>query len=292
MGPTTRRWLTGCGIGCGVALLLGIVGMFGGSYFFLRTFREAIATRETLEERFGDQAAFTPTYDGTIASERLEAFLRVREALMAVCPDFERTSQHFARMDEFEEDAPKGEVALEVLKLSKDLFRMVPQMGTFFDARNTALLEVGMGLGEYTYIYTMAYLDRIRAGGVTDHDSMFGDAEPNSRIHEALRQMLSHQLAALDDALDAEGDAEDDAGGDAVSDGARDLTAWREMLREEIDRLEDDPERLPWRDGLPPPLATSLAPYRSRLDEVFCAATAPLEFTKNRQKGLLGIHGN
>ena len=82
---TSKRWLQGCGIGCGIVALLLVVAMIGGSLVVMRPFREAVQTRETLDERYGQQADFAPAADGAIPSDRLEAFVAVRTVLMAVC---------------------------------------------------------------------------------------------------------------------------------------------------------------------------------------------------------------
>jgi hypothetical protein len=276
MNAKTKKWLGGCGIGCGVVLLLAIIGIVGSSFFFMRTFKEAIGKRELLDERHGTQAAYVPPVDGAISAERLEAFLSIRSVLMELCPTFANSAQQFQRMDELEEDTPKKETFLEVLKLSKEVFGMVPRMGEFFQARNTALLEHDMGLGEYTYIYTLVYRDRLLPGGTTEDSSLFGDGAPNRRLREALRQMLRNQLASLDEARV----------GETRQIGDRDLDLIRQSLQDEIDQLEIDGKRLPWQDGLPTAIAASIAPYSSRLDEVYCAATVGLELSKNRQKGL------
>jgi hypothetical protein len=44
--------------------------------------------------------------------------------------------------------------------------------------------------------------------------------------------------------------------------------------------------RLPWADGLPQPIADSVAPFRDRLDELYCHAAAPMELLTNTRRGL------
>ena len=264
MSSQTKKWLTGCGIGCGTLILLGILTSVGGSFFLMRPFKDAIATRETLDERHGEQADYTPPPDGAIAADRLEAFLTVRSAIMELCGEFAQSSEQFQRMEEMDDDTPKSEAFVDIMKLSKEIFGMVPRLGQFFEARNSSLFAVDMGLGEYTYIYVMVYRDRIGPGGVDD-SPLFGDHAVNRRIHEALCQMLRNQLAAA-------------AGGNS-------------SLEAEITLLEADAERLPWQDGLPPALAASIARVRDRLDATFCVETMSLELNKNQQQGL-GIQGN
>jgi hypothetical protein len=55
------------------------------------------------------------------------------------------------------------------------------------------------------------------------------------------------------------------------------MVAWRQTLATEIRALERDPYRLPWQNGLPPTLAESLEPYRSRLEASYSALANHLE---------------
>ncbi|MEZ4386722.1 MAG: hypothetical protein R3D98_03960 [Candidatus Krumholzibacteriia bacterium] len=261
MASRGKRWLTGCGLGCGGTLVLGLIVLLVGSVVMTGPLRQAVAAREELEARHGDQASYTPPADGAIAPDRLARFLDVREAVMGTCESFAATGRQFARMDALDEDAPKREVLTEVGRLTREVFGMVPHLGAFFEARNQALLAADMGLGEYTYIYIMAYHRELRT--TPTGDAVFGDPELNARVHAALQQMLRNQLAALPPDAPA-----------------------RTALMAELDLLRDAPQRLPWQDGLPAAVVASLAPQRQRLDDLFCAATVGLEFNTNRTRGL------
>ena len=52
---------------------------------------------------------------------------------------------------------------------------------------------------------------------------------------------------------------------------------WREMLEAEVDALERDPYRLPWRDDLPAATAASFEPFRERLETSYSEICNPLE---------------
>ena len=80
--------------------------------------------------------------------------------------------------------------------MTRDVFGMVPRLGEFFAARNGTLLDVDMGLGEYTYIYVMAYHDDLQPGDDEDRGVMFGNEGLNRRVHGAVTEMLRHQLTA------------------------------------------------------------------------------------------------
>jgi hypothetical protein len=277
----------GCGIGCGVFVLLGIALMLGGSFVMMRPFKRAVESREVLDTRFGDQANYTPAPDGAIPPDRLEVFLAVREDLMQKCGEFAAADRQFERMDELGEDAPKRVILEEFFSVTKVMFGMGSRMGGFFEIRNTALLEAGMGRAEYTYIYTMAYLDQLRPE--TRVEGIMGDARhPNARVQQILLQHLRNQLAELESLATAKSEsvARQDLAADEYT-----VNQIRDAVQNEILLLENQPRRLPWQDGLPQAIAASLAPYRERLDELFCAHTVPFEYTQNRVRGL-GIHGN
>lgn len=261
MANRNRRWIKGCGLGCGGFLLLSILGMFILSHTMIGGMRRAIDTREQLDEQFGDQASYTPAIDGSIAPDRLERFLAVRHAAMATCDGFRATAHQFERMDALDEGASTGEVMGEMKDLMGEVFSMVPRMGEFFAARNEGLMEQGMGLGEYTYIYVCAYHDRLRNQAASDE--VFGDADLNGRVRDILRGMLQRQL----DAMPAD-------------------HPLRADLRDELDRLAEHPRRLLWYDGLPATVTRSLDAHRDGLDAVFCEATVGLEFNVNRTRGL------
>jgi len=274
---STKKWLKGCGIGCGVVFVLFILSLVGGSMFLLRPFRDAIEIREELEEAYGDQATYTPPADGTIGPARLEAFLGVRVALMALCPEFESTARQFEQMEELDEDGPNKEALLTVFELSKGMFGMGPRLGRFFEIRNQALLDAGMGHGEYTYIYLVAYRDRFFSPTRDFAGAERSQYGPNRRVRGALAQMLNNQLEAVDARLAVVSDPE--------------LAAFRVSLADETSRLEADPEAWPWQEGLPATLSASLSPYRAQLDPLFCEYTLDLEFTRNRKR-FMGIQGD
>ncbi len=273
MSGSSSQWLKGCGIGCGVVLFVTLLGIVGGSLFMMKPFREAVDTREVLDERFGKQTDYTPPADGAIPPERLEAFLSVRRKLMDMCPEFQATSGALLRMEGFDgvENPPKREILQAGWDVTKNVFKLGPLMGKFFQLRNEALLEMEMGRGEYTYIYVLAYSAHLSSttteGGVT-----INTIHVSPRVQKALASMLRLQLAVLETDSQAQ---------------PHEVNS----LRAEIAALENDPHRWPWSDGLPRAIQASLAPYRNRLDEHFCAATLEFEFTRNRKFGI-GIQGD
>jgi hypothetical protein len=286
---TANRWLRGCGCGCGLlVLVLGLV-VWGG-YRLIRSVvenaQEAEAVMEQVRERHGRTSDFRPEPDGTLPPERMEVFLRVRE-LMA--PARAETEHNFTLLSSQESEGASQVPGVlgGVLKWAMGILRieaateLVAQAIAFVGARGEALLEAGMGHGEYLYIYSIAYFSGL---GKSPADGpafpMFGDDDDQGSrgtgdefevresrrelvlvtLNERLLPMLRRQLAALDE-----------------SGRLREAGPWRQQLADEIAGMEADRFRIPWRDGLPPLIGASIEPYRARLEASYSPLCNPLE---------------
>ena len=281
--PERKRmspWLLGCGIGCGLVLLIIVGIVTAGSIFIGRTvsgFNEAVDARDLLDERYGPAADFTPPADGIIPGPRLEAFLAARDATAEAR---ENIAGIFVRLPmsrgiaEQIEQKPLPQKISHVLGIAGTAMSLGIEVGNFFNARNRAMLDAGVGMGEYTYIYALAYYAWLghppndgpavgNAGHEGDGLSMTSPAV-RRRIHDELLSMLENQREAL-----PSGAPED----------------WRRALDDEIELMEDDPHRVPWEDGLPAQTAASLEPYRERLESAYNGLTNPLELARNRRRG-------
>ncbi len=159
----TQKVLIGCGIGCGV-VVLGMVVLFLFAAAFVRDttegFKGAIETREVLDATFGEPGEFVPQPDGSVPPDRMEAFLFVRNATQ---PPRESIIAVFGQMPMSEsearelEDKPTMEKIGSIFKLTSSAFGLGREIGELMEERNKALIEAEIGMGEYSYIYTMAY---------------------------------------------------------------------------------------------------------------------------------------
>jgi hypothetical protein len=284
-----KRWLKGCGIGCGFLLLLAGLIATGGYYLI----RQAIDRAEQIEtvtdkvrELHGELGDFRPDPSGVIPEERIEAFLSVREEMAPVREEMESA---LALLSETEREklprSPTGllgrlwDWGLGLMTMEAGT-RLVPQLFRFVESRAEAMLAAGMGPGEYAYIYALAYyswLGKSPADGpdfrLVGSDDESGQQDRDAFDTRELRReqvltdlnrvllvMLRSQLAALDEA--------------AADDQQR---AWRRRLADEIAALEQNSYRVPWRDGLPEPIEGSLRPFRQRLSASYSALCNPLE---------------
>jgi hypothetical protein len=259
-----------CGVVCVTAILVVGLAVVGSVLFFrdaLRDFERADLAMETVEERYGPVEGFRPEADGAILPERMETFLTVRELSSSASERMERSLIVLSKSDEPEEEQPGP-----IRKLTAGV-GLAHGVAGFLTRRNEALLEMDMGLGEYYYIYSLAYyswLDKSPADGPSfklvgesgyvledlselDEPSVREYREEQARrsLNRLLLPVLRNQLSELS----AERDGEPQS--------------WRETLAAEIAALETDADRLPWENGLPETIASSLGPYRDRLERSY-----------------------
>lgn len=272
MAGTGRKWLKGCGISCGVIVLLNVVGWIVAGLFLTRPFTAAVSSQDALDKAFGPREAWVPPADGPTAA-RLEVFIAVRTDLDAQCAHFRDLHGRFAAMDELDKqgDVSAGEALKAVAPLMGSVLGMAGDIGRYLDARNQALLDHGMGLGEYIWIYVLAY--NAWLGHEPNID--FGDGGREGEYDPTDRTVLATLIEAHAGALEAAGRADEAA-------------AWRA----EAGRIGDTPSGVPFaRDGVPADLAARFEPYRDALEAVYCEATGSLELGRIRQKGL-SFHGD
>jgi hypothetical protein len=256
---TAKSWRKGCGYAA--ASFLFFVGVTG--FLALRPVREAKLVEQKLTDRFGEVPAWSPTPDGSVPSNRIEAFIAVRERLREPCVRFEGNRDRVEELGRMEEG---GKISSDGLL---DGFKAALNFGPAFlhlmRSRNEALLEEGMGLGEYSYIYVVAYGDRLSPLiSETEGESLF-----RPRTKRELTQILHNQL----EVLDAPGS----------EDGHGDL---RLVVQEEIVALESGAHTYPWQAGLPPLIEASLEPYTERLDRLFCEAAVSFELRQKNKRPL------
>lgn len=295
MSGTTRKWLVGCGIGCGLFVLaLGAAGTCG--YFAVRGIVDNAENLDdgfaALVERFGAPQDFVPPPDGCVPAERVEAFLAVRDEM---APVRQEVAGQFRVLD--------GEGPGRMFAKIKAAAGVVPSVLGFIGERNRALLAAGMGAGEYQHIYCLAYFgllgkdpadgpgfalvdeeedrDQEEAGDVhrgrgrnfhwsaelgSDDEVDVRERrgrEVRRRINEVQRTVLANQAAAWrDGGLVGQGRAPDE---------------WESQLQAEVRAMRDEALRLPWEEGLPGRIAECLEPYRDRLEAAYEPLTAILD---------------
>ncbi|MFQ5718594.1 MAG: hypothetical protein ACE5IK_03510 [Acidobacteriota bacterium] len=306
----TNKILVGCGIGCGGLLLLAVISGVGGVMWVRGTmagFNEAIDVRQQIEARHGPAEAFVPAADGAISPSTMTAFLAVRTAT-----DPARTAlrTNFSALPVTEDaarelhDKPFLEKLASVWHIGGSAMRLAGTMGDFFAARNQALLDHDLGMGEYTFVYVLAYYsllhhspddgpDNVRVEGLEDDDEPFSlNIEPSDGSGEgrqdrsrrqgtgALKEQVRRTvLAILRNQLDA-------------LDETAENTGWATRLAAEIRKMEDHEVGVPWSTELPPAIGNSLEPYRDQLEATYSPLVNPFELGRNRRRGSFAIQSD
>lgn len=158
--------------------------------------------------------------------------------------------------------------AVVIVRYRPERLRDRSALADFYTARNRALMDVHMGLGEYTYIYVLAY-HAGAWGAAAGRGAPSGRTALDDRTREAFLKALDSRLTRLKKQA-------------AEPEEIRALEA-------EIHALEEDPERIPWRDGLPTAIAGSLEPYRERLEALYCAAAAEFALSRSQRRGVIHL---
>jgi hypothetical protein len=255
-----RRWKL-----VGFAVVIFFIA--AGYHFFLAPIQQSKKLEQALIDRYDWANRYMPPANGYIEPDRVEAFMQVRKAVQSNCDTFQAIFDSVLRIEDIDEDPDMstGEKLSEVFGTVKSMYGAAPAFLVFMDARNEALLDQGMGIGEYMYIYLASYGPQL----ANEHNSRYVEQEDafiSHRARDEYIQILRNQLGALDLA------------GPETS-----HPQLKAALTGEVDRLKDSLESSPWPDG--PPLATleSLMPYQPQIDELYCEGMVRVELLqKNR----------
>ncbi len=252
-------------VGCGALIVLAIAIPLVLAVMVMLPMNRAVGARAEIERLYGTQDSFVPPASGAPSADRIEAFLEVRRALADTCEDFSNAERSVAALEAFDDqsEVSRIDVMKQAFSTTKNMMGMGPLIGQFFETRNQSLLDAEMGLGEYTYLYVVAYGDIIV--DPTETNRLLGPEATNERVRRALQSILMNQL----DRLRQDGGPEVDIA----------------MVSAELAALENDPRRIPWQDGPPPAITVALLPYREELDALFCSSTPPLELMINQKHG-------
>jgi hypothetical protein len=267
VGNTKHPAVKGCAILA--AIIIGVpllvVGVVGVKTWV--PLQEAGEAMDELDRSLGRQATYVPALSGEISAGRMELFLELRTSLVTACEDYGGVRKGFDSVASLESRDPRDpkEVGDVAVGLGGAALSITPFLARFFELRNDALLSASMGLQEYSYIYAAAYHDLLLSEQT--RNEIFSDGCALSpEASELLKGCLTRQVEAMPRAE-----------GEQPRYGA---------MEEELVKMEGDPTRLIWQDGLPEAVRASVMPYRERLDRVFCGATAGLEMERNARRAL------
>lgn len=267
MADAGKRWILGCGLVGGlIALAIVVTGV--GATLRLRAalapVHEARASWESLTAAYGDVGDYVPAADGALEPGRLQVFLAARERLLGSQAELDSLFAAPPR----DKDLPFLQGLLRSFGAVADV---VGPLARYADVRHRILMDLGMGPGEYAWITALAYHGWLGyapdavprrpdgtpafAGG----DGYFSPDAVRARYVEAVGPLLRNAMIA--------------AGAAAGLDHPQTV-----IWREELARLESDPGGRPWPHGVPPAAATSLEPFRARLEAGYRDGTTALEW--------------
>lgn len=272
MAGTGKKWLIGCGVGCGVTILLNIIMFVGAGVLISRPMNEAVNSQKELAELHGSPNDYVPGVD-SITPQRIEAFLAVRQELMPSCSKFKDIAGGFEAMDDLDqggEEPSAKEIFQGLGKVMGSVKGIIMEMGEVMELRNEALMEQEMGMGEYTWIYVLAF------------NSWLG-YEPNTGIESTDGGNFSpREKGLIEDLMNTHAEALAEAG------RSEEAALWRE----EAETLDWSDTGIPFEgDLLPVEISTALEKYRSRLEEAYCVPMSEFDLGQIKRTGL-SFHSN
>jgi len=279
MTSTSKKWFIGCGVGCGLFLLVsagvGVFGFMAVKKIVDRTENIGVSY-SVVEDTFGLPEEFIPSPDGRIPASRVEVFLETRRAMAPASEELSRILFILqGEMDGFESSGASW------IELSKAGIGLVPALFDYMESRNLAMVEEGMGPGEYSYIYSLAYFNllgkdpgdgpaftvtgnepaendnggfRWNVGSASHDEGLSSDdraREVRRCLNEILGPILRNQMTALQNS------------GTAAHDPVL------QALAVEIAAMDSEVYRLAWEENLPAHIRASLEPFAAELDELY-----------------------
>ncbi len=276
------KWLTGCGIGCGLLLVLAIgagLTIFMYTRSAVRELDQISKSVSRVDKEFGRVEDFTPEPDGRIPPDRVEAFLAVRKATVGPRGELARSIRTLET--EFSGPTAKPGGFWHAIRAVRTGVGALPQIARFNQARADALIENKMGQGEYSYIYCLAYYsylkkdpgdgpDKIKLSGSNSvswegHD---GPAQVREQSRHAVMSYVRRSMTAI----------LQNAVRQAEKGGAAEKTPWQETAEKELNELNSQWQRVPWADGLPQEIEQSFSPFRQDLEQGYDPLLNMLEF--------------
>lgn len=269
-----KKVLIGCAIVAGVTILALVgSGIFVASWVKkeMPDFEQVEQSRDALLEQYGAREDYAPDLDGPLRPGRIEIFLAVRESLLTTRANIAgRTEALFARAhgDEWDERSFFQKIG-EAFSMARGGIGLFREGMEYIGARAEHLLALGMGEGEYTYLYSlMVYSwlewDPIEQFGdqwFLDHDMENVPDEFRDEYRRVFVRQIRNQRQALDDKPERTPEEE----------------AALAALEEVVSQARAERHRFPYQgDDFPEAWAAILEPYRTRF--VATLPTSPAEY--------------
>ncbi len=280
----------GLGIGCAL-LVIAVFLVIGSVAFVLQRvsgdYRQARDSQEALFAEQGDPWQYIPDNGGLPTAERVAVFLTVRRDLGEWRESTAAMLADFLLLQQKKKEEQGG--LLTTYRLAREGGDLASHLARYWTARNRALMRHGMGLGEYAYLYALAYYaylgydpaDGVRqlglelggeAGSLTLRADALAEGERQDRAWAQVHHLITPMLRRAAES----GSAADFAAGPAADRAV--VSTWRQALTRELGLLAESPLRYPWRDGAPQPLADAFRAHRQELEQLYGVAVNPVEW--------------
>ncbi len=282
MAGAGKKWAVGCGIGCGLMMII-LGGAGTCTYFGVQKLKEKAdgldESFQSIEVRFGDAGDFVPAADGTISAKRMETFLAIRDDMTPIRTEI---SDMLTTLDGGGNFIAKAQAGL----------KLVPSMIGFIGDRNEILLNQGMGVGEYQYIYSLSYyvlLNKDPSDGpsfVLSGDDEVDEDTGNVRVNwvgssgsSNIRENRAERVRAFVNNVQVQVLVNQVEAFRATLPSGTEMASvpWGAQLLAEHEAMELETLRFPWEEGLPEQIRASLEPYRDRLDQTYDPMTSIIE---------------
>jgi hypothetical protein len=253
--------------GCLIILFTVIFIIGSAIYFMTAQIRDTKRVEQTLIDRFGWAEQYTPPIDGFITPQRMESFLRVREAVQNHCVDYQAILADVTALETLEnnQEISTGDKASRGMEGIKSIFSAGPKVMEFLVTRNKVLLDENMGLGEYLYIYLTAYAELLANESLPPYADS-DESIVSRRARREFVQILDNQVTALE-----------------TSGHASSFGNLRVKIKQEIEAIKDGSHVSPWSNGHTGKTRESLGPYQTQLADLYCSGIVKIELMqKNR----------
>jgi len=187
------KWQKGCGVGC-LVLFSAVVVLMGAATWYAREinrdYKVVQKTEEDLLAATGD-GAFAPPPDLALRSDRLEAFLAVRDSLAAQRFELVAQATEFAR----ERNRGRDRGLREFLRLLDSGSELAPVYAAYWTQRNRSLLAHRMGPDEYIWLYSVIYYEWLQKDATDGREGAAAAPPVRAEINDALPAVTLDLLA-------------------------------------------------------------------------------------------------
>ncbi len=251
-------------------IVLAIVGFWT---MVMSVSGKAIDSREALEAALPATDEYTPDRSGAIPAERMAIFLDIRRRLKPVQGELLDVHGAIRNVESVSEPADEQSTreSLELLKpVPKSMFKLAFYLAEYSTTRNELLLERGMGLGEYSWIYVIAHYSWLEYDPSRLIESSSNPRVYQDRVAGQVREMIRRHI---------------EGSGEGASEMKR-LESWRN----DLELFDSDPERVPFRQNLPLEIIESLEPHRDELIALYSPELDELALMRTHRKGIKFDH--